>query len=109
MAFFTFNDSIFKSDGKSFVNNYWGQCYIIETVVLLTVLTKAIMVTEWYTIITFAGIGFMLLFHILIMLVVNFLYYNDEGSIFLLFQAPEILLIILFMLVVNLLPDFVLL
>ncbi|OUM64487.1 hypothetical protein PIROE2DRAFT_22931, partial [Piromyces sp. E2] len=68
MAYFTFNDSIMSNDGKSFVNNYWGQCYIIETVVLITVLTKAMMVTEWFTLFTFIGIGSMLIFHVLIMI-----------------------------------------
>jgi len=109
MAYFTFNDSILKNDGKSYVTGYWAQCYIIETIVLITVLVKAIMVTEWLTLFTYVGIGSMVIFHILLMIGVNYLYYNDEGSIFLIFQAPSILLIFLFMLVVNLLPDFAIL
>ncbi|ORX77478.1 phospholipid-translocating P-type ATPase [Anaeromyces robustus] len=109
MVFLTLNDSVIKGDGKTFANGYWGQCYIMETVVLLTVLVKALMITDWMTIITYAGIGIMLLFHILIMIVVNYIYYADEGSIYLIFQAPYLLLMFLFMLVVNILPDFAIL
>ena len=61
------------------------------------------------TIITYGGIGIMLFFHILIMIVVNYIYYNDEGSIYLIFKAPYLILMFLFMLVVNILPDFALL
>eukprot|EP00833_Pecoramyces_ruminatium_P011235 jgi/Orpsp1_1/1185267/evm.model.c7180000092991.1 len=105
MAYFIFNDSILKNDGKSYVTGYWSQAYIIETCVLITVLIKALMVTEWITIITFAGIAVMLFFHILIMLIVNYFYYYDEGSIFLVFQAPSVILIVMFILITNILPE----
>jgi len=109
MVFYTFNDSILKGDGKSYVTGYWSQCFIMESIVLLTVLTKAIMVTEWLTIVTFIGIGIMITFHIAIMIGVNYILYHDDGSIFMIFHSPNVLLIIMFILVVNLLPDIVIL
>ncbi|ORY61131.1 phospholipid-translocating P-type ATPase [Neocallimastix californiae] len=107
MAYFTICDSILKGNGKSYVTGYWSQSYIIETVVLITVLVKAIMVTEWMTILTFLGIAIMLAFHLIIMITVNYLYYDNEGSIYMIFHSPLVILIVIYMLIVNLLPEII--
>jgi len=109
MVYYTLEDSILKSDGKSYANGYWSQCYIIESIVLITVLVKALMVTDWITVVTFVGIGIMLLFHIIILFGVNYFLYSDEGSIYLVFKAPIILLIFVLSIIINLLPDFAIL